>query len=506
MKIREMMAAAAAAMACFSLACTAQEDPRMSLRQEGLSAQEDTRDLSHERNALCGPDEYVGIAAGIYRSAGGEAADMVLRYYDSAGSLVGEAIGDVDYFSGEYCFLPKGRLMRSFDENGPVILRTEDFGEVCHFRREGGRGESFVAGRDHVAAIKRLPDRLVIYNRDGSIAAEPALPAGCLPLLSSGSIQMIEAAGYLYVRVTADGERILTALIDEDGTVTEEGAPGFPGILGKDVYGSIGKYLILREKTVLPGPSGKESSGEGAPENTQETRTVYRIVSRDGKVMCEDAVLCWKHEYGLNLTDAWNRAQYAMIHEGETWRILDENLEEYGRIRDKDYQDNAGTVFADGSMTGLPCEELGWAVCGTSLSYLREKVPACRVEGGYLIPQDLGGFLPDPEGGGSIGGFSRQFILVNTDEGNRVVRRSDGKVICERDNFIYLQDETFIVWPDFSSDEHKSVICDENGEILYESDTLIFPCGKNYYIKRGPWAGIADANGNFLIRELQYDE
>lgn len=156
----------------------------------------------------------------------------------------------------------------------------------------------------------------------------------------------------------------------------------------------------------------------------------------------------------------------------------------------------------------MPCEELGGACSTDALTYLREEVPAARVPGGYLIAEELGGFLPEPEEGWELNSFSDSFILLrNADYLWRVVRRADGEILFEGKGMIFLQNSSFEVNEDIRDSGSITFIYDKDGKELYSARGFIPPClDEWYYTYRGPWAGIIDAEGNWILRELQYDE
>ena len=444
---------------------------------------------------LFDPNLYLGIAAGTYRSAGGEASQMMIRYYDSSGAFHGEAPGTVDYYLGTFNVIEKGRLLLDADNDDIVIRRTEDFEEVCRFRREERYAGRTCEAGEHIGILSGDGTNLVIYDRDGQLCADletaaPDASAAAADWSERTDLVIYEPEGYLYVRLTKGAQVLLEALVGEDGSVQSFEESSFPETLReKKVCGCIGKNLVVRD-------------GEDR----------YHIVNPKGEVLYKDVILHWAENtrttFSYVLTDTHDKADFAAFRKGENWQILDEKLAEVGTITDTDLDKNGRLQYADGTIIGLPCEELGGIRSTDTLQYLRRKVPAAKIQGGYRIANELSGFLPDPEEGWKLVSFSDSFIQeTDTDGQQRVARRGDGQILCETDRMIFLQNNSFVVEEDFMDPDSKTVIYDANGEELYSSDGRIFPCMDDwYFLHRGPWAGAVDAKGRWILRELQYDE
>ena len=214
------------------------------------------------------------------------------------------------------------------------------------------------------------------------------------------------------------------------------------------------------------------------------------------------------------MTTARSRADFAAIPDEGTWLILDKDLEETGRIREEDLDQYGNIQYAQGTVIGLPCRELGGENGTDALVYLRGRIPAKKTAGGWQIAEELGGFLPEPEEGWELSSFSDDFILVrNTTEewpaACRVLRRADGRILCETEERrrVFLQKSSFVVEKDFGDPESETCIYDQDGRVHYSSGEWIFPCLDDwYFMNRGPWAGVVDAEGKWILRELQYDE
>ena len=435
-------------------------------------------------------DLYLGIAAGTYRSAGGEAPDMMIRYYNSTGAFCGEAVGSVDYFSGTFRIIPKDRLMYSYEEDDIVILRTEDFKEVCRYNRDDLYSGRVCAAADHIGILASDSSHLVIYDRDGQICADlkitgAAAETAGLEQPVRKDLVMYEPEGYLYVCLTAGDQTLLKALIRDDGSVLTSEDPSFPELLRrKQACGYIGKNLIFSD----------DSDG-------------YLIAAPEGDVLFKAGKIHWTEHDMYGAISAQDRADFAALREGDNWRILDETLAEAGTIRDQDLDPYGRLRYAQGTIIGLPCEELGGTAGTDVLTYLRQKVPAAKLPGGYRVSDDLGSFLPDPDAGWVLSCFSDSFILLRGMDKQRVLRRSNGQVLIETAQQVCLQNTSFVVQKDFTDPESSTVIYDEDMQVLYTCKERIYPCMEDwYYLHRGPWAGVTDAHGTWLLRELQYDE
>ena len=451
---------------------------------------------------LIGPDEYIGIAVGTYRSAGGITPEMMIRYYDSSGILRGETVGHIGEYMGmfnmgNFCVITEGELLSEKENDDIVLLRMEDFREVCRYSRDELRAGRVASAGDHVAILSRDGSHLEIYDKDGQIAAD--LQTDGAPAFHSDTgmtdwvdLEMYELEGYLYVRLRKGEERILTALIHEDGSVLTSKDASFPEILCREqVCGFIGKNLIMKQD-----PDGMSGQGQ------------YMILSPEGEVLYRDVVIRWTTN-GTWYKSQTQKADFAALREEDTLLILDETLAEAGRISDADLDGEGNLQYAGGTIIGLPCEELGGECSTDVLTYLREDVPAVKVSGGYRITEELGGFIPEPEEGWELESFSDSFLLLmDADYQRRVVRRADGKVLFEGRRMIFLQNTSFAVELDISDYKNTvTVIYSEEGEELYSAQSWIPPClDEWYYAYRGPWAGIIDPEGNWILRELQYDE
>jgi hypothetical protein len=59
----------------------------------------------------------------------------------------------------------------------------------------------------------------------------------------------------------------------------------------------------------------------------------------------------------------------------------------------------------------------------------------------------------------------------------------------------------------FSDTDSRATIYNEEMEELYSCSSWIYPCIEEYYfVHRGPWAGVIDDHGSWILKELQYDE
>lgn len=469
------------------------QDPASSGESAGSDEPAEAFDAGEELPALFDPDLYLGIGAGTYRSAGGEAPQMMIRYYDSSGSFHGEAPGMVDYFMGTFNIIEKGRLLSDADNEDIVIRRTEDFKEVCRYRREDSPAGRVCAARDHVGLLSGDGTRLVIYDRDGKICADLETEAPDAAAAADWSertdLVIYEPEGYLYVRLTKGEQTLLAALVGEDGSVLTSEEASFPqNLRGDSVCGYIGRNLIAAD--------GQER---------------YTILSPEGAVLYRDVILHWAERTGFEnsyvMTGLRDKADYAALCGGETWQVLDKELAEAGTIRNTDLDRYGHLQYASGAIIGLPCEALDGILSTDVLQYLRRKVPAAKTPGGYRIADELGGFLPDPEEGWELDSFSDDFILIRNDGMQRVLRRADGQILCETEQMVFLQNNSFVVEEDYMEPDSETVIYDEDGKELYSADGRIFPCMDDwYFLHRGPWAGVVDAEGRWILRELQYDE
>ena len=300
---------------------------------------------------LIGPDEYLGIAAGTYRSAGGILPEMMIRYYDSSGALQRETVSHIgefmgSYKMGNYCVISKDSLQLKEDNNDIILLRTEDDQEIRRYR-----SDDLLAGRvsstgEHAGILLRDGSRLEIYDGDGQIIAD--LQTDGAPGVTSDAdmtdeirIGMFEPEGCLYVRLMKGEQMLLTALIHEDGRVLTSKDASFPEIFCREqVCGIIGKNLII----------GYEPDG-------MADRDRYLIVSPEGEVLYRDAEIHWI-TYGSFQKWETQKADLAILHEGDTWRILDESLAETGRIHEADLDEKGICAMCGALLSG--CRVKNW--------------------------------------------------------------------------------------------------------------------------------------------------
>ena len=487
-----LSAAAMAGFLAFTAFCP---EPVFSAEREEPGNTEVISAAESEDRQLFAPGQYLGVATGTYRSAGGTAPDRLIRYYDSSGTFHGEAVGMVDYYMGTFNIIEDGRLLIDYEDDEMLFRRTEDFEEVCRCRRKDDYTGRAFAARDHIGILSEDGSHLLIYDREGKICADLETEAPPAELSYENweervSLVIYEPEGYLYVRLRKGEQTLLAALIREDGSMQTDADTGFPDLFsGGQVCGYIGKNLIVRE---------------------EEDR--YAIAGPEGNVLYPDVLLHWIGYGGYDrhgMPGPQDRADFAVLREGADLRILDETLAEAGRIREEDLDEYGHVQYAGGTVIGLPCEELDGERSTDVLPYLRREVPAAKVAGGYRIAEELGSFLPDPEEGWKLDSFSDDFMLVrNADAGmKRVLRREDGQVLLETDQMVFLQNTSFVVEEDFMDPDSTTVIYDKNMETLYSSEERVFPCMDDlYFLQRGPWAGVTDAEGKWILRELQYDE
>ena len=439
---------------------------------------------------LFDPEVYLGIGTGAYRSAGGEGSEMLVRYYDSKGVIQGEALGAVDYFSGTYNVIPKGSFITGGDGNDVIVLRTEDFGEVCRYDREDNyNGRAYVA-KNHIGLLSADGSRLTVYDREGKTCADLKTDPSIFGSFSDDwsdriDLTIYEPKGYVYVRLMKGWQTFLAAKILEDGSIQTSEEPGFPELLSSDrICGYMGENLIA-------------DAEDGN----------YRIVSPQGNVLRNVSSIHWVYPERFTAVFERGKADYAAVYDGTAWLMLDSTLQEIGRITEQSLDQYGNIQYAGSSVIGLPCEELGGAVSTDVLRYLRTDVPAAKVSDGYLVAGKYGRFLPDPGDGWTIDSFSDHFILLRNEALQRVMRRSDGAVLLETDRFVYLQNSSFLVEGTFSDADSRTTIYNEEMEELYSCSSWVYPCIEEYYfVHRGPWAGVIDAHGSWILKELQYDE
>ena len=206
---------------------------------------------------ICGEDECIGIYDGTYRSAGGEGADQMIRYYDHRGNYIGSALGSIDYFGEPFKVLPKGALLKTYDADGGIILRTEDFGEVCRLPADDDYDRIVSESRSYIGVTDCAEGSFTVTGRDGETAAVLDIKA-LRSAVNMCQADIYEAEGYLYIGISGSdlsdnnpsGGDLSTyaAMVFDDGSVLTSDDPEFPEILPGKVCGALGKYLIIDER------------------------------------------------------------------------------------------------------------------------------------------------------------------------------------------------------------------------------------------------------------------
>ena len=495
------LAAGAAFLTC--AAVRAEDGSSIVDGSDGSRQESDPAQADHTLR-LCGPDEVIGIATDTYRSSA-EAWEELYRYYDSSGEFLGEAINNYDYFLAAFHVIPKNRLMTDKDEKDYIIRRTQDLKEIARVPGEDWRYDLYGKGQSAVCIIAKDNTYLTIHRIDGTSQVIPLDGDGWIipdempediPEDKPFSFTMYEPEGCLYLHVDGGTKGYKDFMVYEDGSVLTPDDESFPKALVGKVSGYLGNYLAIRD----------EEDG-------------YSIVSLTGDILMTGVRLHSANDqryYGAcKVFTNDERIDFVLIREGETDRVFDETLTELGRIREKDRDENGRIQVAGGTVIGLPCEDLGWQLSTCVLTYLDKRVPAAKVQGGYVTADECGGFLPEFGEGDEIISFSKKFIYVRRAEGVwQVLRRSDLKVLDENPQVVSLQDETFAanhLEPDKRNPGRSKWvgrIFNEAGETIYtaENDRIYPAPDGNYFISRGVYAGIADPYGNWLMKTYRLTE
>ena len=424
-------------------------------------------------DSLCGEDEYIGIPSAAYSMERGDSGDEIIDYYDSRGRLAASVLGSYDYFIG-YSILPKGGIITSYENDDRMVISTDDFRELLRYPAEG---TACSAGDKYFFVYQE--EELRFYDRNGQMLAAAPVSDAEPPETDRGWLygDLYEADGYGFIHLGLYSGRHIYAIAKESGECITSEMPGFPEVFGSGIRASVGRYLAVS--------------------NDDEEGT-FRIFTSDGEEVMAGVKLVF--------TDSFLSAEYVVLPQGEAWTVYDKDLQEKGRLDPAFLNSSGGVVTAGGEIVGMASPKLGGAVCTGSVSYLSKTVPCTQQEGGVLAATEEGTvFLPVPVGE-ELTAFSRDLMMTKRMEETIIYRREDGKEVFRTGGSVRIQDGSFLVDRDYEEDG-KSRIYDENGMLLYESSYYINPCyERNYSIIRGPYRGIADRRGNWLIRELRYEE
>ena len=437
---------------------------------------------------LCEEDEYIGITSGVYSNAGGEGSDKIIHYYDSVGNLAGAVLHGVDYYI-PYDIIVKGRLIFTYDDAEQIVLSTDDFREIARFPREGIRRMS---GAEHFAVYDMERRLLSCYDRNGKLL--------CLIRVENvpeGTVypgELYEAEGYCCVELMGGAGPCFRAIFGDDGSCVTSEEPSFPAAFRGDIAASAGPYLIVSRE--IPTGAGDD-----------ETTTEYLVYNRDGTLVMDGFTGIEGYDPWLSCSFSQSRVKYLTRREEDGILVYDARLKLLGKVGTAYLSDWGNTRPAGGEIVGLPSEKLNGAIVDGAVTYHGKEAVYTRLDGGYLISTPEGFVLLAPPQGEVPEAVSAGLVLTFGAGEHIVRRRADMAELFRGTNRVTIQDDSYLVERDYEKEGDTYRIYDENGALLYESDMRICACPRgNYAIYRGPYLGIADRSGSWIVKELRYEE
>ena len=271
----------------------------------------------------------------------------------------------------------------------------------------------------------------------------------------------------------------INKLYPEEDRLICSSDPEFPDSLREEPRAVFGRYYV----TVHPGEEDSE-----APDR-------FDITDADG-----NCVLSKVSPGGNRFLDGlWGAAYVAKQTGPEEWTVFNRDLKACGTIPSAEIPYVGDTAYIE----GFSYEELGGGTCDGTVTYLGQEVPYTRTEDGIgvlyegaLIPVTVTENLYPEQ-------INDRWILVR-DGKTKIYDRKTGELLLETDAGVSMQKDSILLHRDFSGEKNnENVIYDENMQIAYHTERWMVPCGPEaYYMERGPYIGIADKYGNWLLRVL----
>ena len=458
---------------------------------------------------ICPEDRYVALKKSILDTAGSDSTENFYNLYDSEGRLSGETLysPDVGY---AFLYLKKGGMYRYTISGEVYIQNTDTLETVMHY--DNMRGKAAVGSR-HFCYLDFQEGSFSIYDSDGSLLCKRMpealsfLPGRSMERsdINSIFIRCVETDRAVIGRVALGNPQDETVsyaiLIDRNGTASYSDEEGFPELLLGDITGTTGEYFLIGE-----GYDGALSLC------TEEGVILMKGVSTGFSGIYGDTSI---RHYG----DSPGSVPYILMPvEDNKWRVFDSSLEEVGI-----YEGERLIVNGDYAI-GLPCSQLGGRICEGTAKYCNEReIPWTTSGDGYDFWNGtslMHASLPPSEKPEKLNDQ-----MVYTKETTQVdgIRSTIYHLRPLSDPSVdYLQEYTeggetdYWVFPEKDScllgnprwwDGGTSIIIDSEAHPVFTTRGRVEGSfSGNYYLSRGPYEGIIDRNGNWLIKEYSYAE
>ena len=450
---------------------------------ENIAAGEEAEEI-----LICGEDEYIGLRSGIYSWVQGNGTEDVFNLYDCHGNPVGTcmaSLGVYDFF----ILLRKDGLYQDSDREKTDIYSINGMKQFLSLPKEE---YAYAALEDAVFTYEYNTCMMRLYDHSGALLAEKK--AGLLEGTEFGPgkmqfgtdatrAQLVKGNGFYYMKLFR--EELVYAAIwfpREDRWFSVED-PDFPKSFLHGCAGALGEYLVIR--------SEMESDDED-----------------DYDVFCLDGECVLSHvkprpfydmsSYRGIRTD--NKLLHVMKKTADgNWLILDESLSVCGT------SDESWFMYCGYSdiIEGNPYSEFGGRVCDGTILWEGQRVPYVQTETGVdvLVDGNVESLaVPNgkvPESANSL------WIFVREEDRSYLYSRESGELLMDSERNFHLQKDSVMKWKDLTDSEDEFRVYNKDLQLVYHTDRIMWPCGREvYFLQRGPYSGISDMYGNWLVREL----
>ena len=491
---------------------------------------------------LCYDDEYIGVRSGAYREVGGEQQLDRFDLYDSDGKLCGSAMHG-SY--GGIVTVPKGMIIERFEDGKDRFIDTDTFEILSEYKNDYNEYTGYAS--DSFCVYYKKLNTLQIKDFRGNVIAETSVPEtpGFDRMEHTGYMNMYRPEGayvvHLYFNGSGFSEPDIINCIWKDGVWKFSSEPGFPETLKGEIKGTIGQYLLI----------GAETEDE-TEDDTEDEKERYHVCTQDGLIIMRDVLADLPDTWGSSLKYVGServpidggRVCFVSLQDGNTFRIFDEELNEIA-VTDEDISE---LYTRTGYAVGLPADVLDGRVCagtlscgGKTLLYAREG-DMIYVEGedgsdGIPLPPDEepvqmnDRYILAKNGTVQVNdGFSDfetdilhvwdretgECVLDSTDVKDLCLKtgndpdepRSDSKTTLELTVDGILVTVGYLISAEHSGDFYVAAILDNELNLTFSTRTSKLTAGRNlsYYYESGPYVGLIDKNGNWLIKRLPYAE
>lgn len=450
----------------------------------GESAPADAaRQDAEPRIPLCGENEYVGLRSGLYSWVGGTGAEDLVTLYDSEGNVAGSYMAAF-YPPELFSLIPKDRLY--IDRGGGLTSIYNTTGLQLLFSLPDDAYACDVQD-DCVVTYEYSTGDLCLYDKTGNLLASESvrLPGGKSFEAEKVSASLLKGDTFYYIRIT-DGTNMFAALcrpaLDDPWLCSDD--PAFPSALLEQPAGTLGDYFVLTRE----GPEGG---------------TTCSVCTPDGVCVLED-VQRGRMEYNNynNIAKKAFQIQEVLKRTGETeWTVYDRDLQIMGTLPDSAVRAVGDTSY----LIGMAYAELGGGICDGAVLLNGEPAPyTLSAEGAYVLSPD-GDLLsfPLPEGSAPAAANDCWLLAKREDNSYLLLDRINGEILKTFSRPVTLQKDSLLIYRDYQDPDSEFEVYDEDLELVCHSSRFIRPCGPEaYYMERGPYIGIADRYGNWLLRVL----